>query len=1073
MSFKKSILVTCILLLCFACQQHTKIEKPIYTAKKWKNPEWENPKIFEINRDNPRATFYNFDNEKDALAQKDWQRSSLYKSLNGTWDFYYTDSVQARPTNFYKKEFSTKGWDKIKVPSNWELQGFGLPIYVNLGYVFPKNPPFIQHNLNNVGTYKRNFIIDSNWKNKLLFLHFAGVSGAMYVYVNGEKVGYNEGSKTPAEFNITKFVKLGENQISVQVLRWSDASYLEDQDFWRLSGIEREVYLRAENKVYIKDIQLNGDLTSNYKTGIFDLKVDLQNSSVKKEKVYLEATVFYDDKVLKKFSKRATIQTKNNTVSIDFNSEIKKVKTWSAETPNLYPVLISLKDENDKILQSTSLNVGFRNIKIKNNQFLINGKPVLIKGVNLHDHDEKKGHVISKELTLKDLKLMKQNNINAIRCSHYPKNPFFYNMCDKYGFYVIDEANIETHGMGTTNQGLDNDEKRKKIHPAYLSEWKDMHLDRTKRMYERDKNHPSIITWSLGNEAGNGENLFTTYTWLKEKDKTRPTQYEGATMYKNTDIQAPMYDRIPQLISYAKNNPKRPLILCEYSHAMGNSLGNLKDYWDVIRKYPVLQGGFIWDWVDQGLTAFTEKGEKYWGYGGDFGAAHIKNDGNFCLNGVVNPDRTPHPNLEELKKVYQNIHFKKVDFKTGKVHVFNEYFFTNLNQFDYSWSLNKNGKEIAKGTVEGIDIAPQKEGIIQLNLPKITTDKYEYVLNIFAKTNQEKKLLNKEYVLAKEQFIIGNFSPEAFPSSTKKLKFSFDKKSIKLNSNLISVTFNKTSGILSSIDYGNGNIILQGIQPNFWRAPIDNDFGFNMPKQFAVWKNATLNQKLISIKLKVNNTFFDLKSLNEKRMNMNNECSLITEFELPNKTGIIEIAYHINSNGVIEIKNTLKKVRKGLPNLPRFGNSFIIRKKYENVNWYGRGPHENYQDRKTAAFVGNYNFKVKELYYPYIRPQENGNRTDTRWITFTDKNGEGIKVLGTQSFSFSAHHQYNSDFDAGLKKQQRHTTDIVSKNFININIDNKQMGVGGDTSWWAKPLNKYQITTRNLKYSYKLIPLSN
>ncbi|WP_372755748.1 glycoside hydrolase family 2 TIM barrel-domain containing protein [Mariniflexile sp.] len=1061
--------VAIMMLLFLSCNEQ--VTRPIYTATTWENPEWENPEIFQINREAPRATFYNHKTTAEALSNKDWKTSSLYKSLNGTWDFYYADSVQARPAEFYKEDFSVKGWDTITVPSNWEMQGFGLPIYTNVVYVFPKNPPFIPHNMNNVGSYKRTFEVPSDWGSKDVFLHFEGVSGAMYVYVNGQMVGYNEGSKTPAEFNITKYLKSGENQLAVQVLRWSDASYMEDQDFWRLSGIERDVYLRAENPVYIKDIELNGDLSADYSQGMFDVMLDIGSRSTQKENGQVEIKLLDGETVLKTFSKEFKTLLGGRT-SIGFGESVSNIIAWTAETPKLYTVLVELKDAQGNLLQATSLKIGFRNIKIQNSQFLVNGKPVLIKGVNLHDHDEKTGHVISEELTMKDLRLMKENNINAIRCSHYPKNPFFYSLCDQYGFYVIDEANIETHGMGTTNQGLDNNEELKKIHPAYLPEWKEAHMDRTIRMFERDKNHTSIVTWSLGNEAGNGDNFFATYEWLKGQDRTRPTQYEGATHYENTDIQAPMYDRIPQIIKYVENNPKRPLILCEYSHAMGNSLGNFKDYWDAFRKYDVLQGGFIWDWVDQGLVATTEDGETYWGYGGDFGAENIQNDANFCLNGIVNADRSPHPGLEELKKVYQDIQFKKANLETGEVTIFNEYFFTNLNNFNFSWTLFKEGKEIGKSDIESFDLEPRGTKTITLNLPKVDLKSGEYALQLVASTKNELPLLPKGYPLAKEEFIAGTFTPVFQKNTDAVIAVESQDSLLTFKSAAFKASFNIKTGQLVTLDYGNENILLQGIKPNFWRATTDNDFGFNMPKRFGAWKRATENQTLLSIELKDGNKVIDLASISQSKNLTNTWASVQVVYQLPDAMAKIQLDYKMDASGQITVTNTLKDVKKELPSMPRFGNNLILNNSYSQVNWYGRGPHENYQDRKTSAFIGNYKATVKDLYFPYARPQENGYRTDVRWLSFTNENGKGIKVLGPKPLSFSAHHQYNSDFDAGLTKQQRHTIDIVTRDLVNINIDHAQMGVGGDTSWWTLPLEKYQIKAKNMSYSYSIIPIN-
>ncbi|MGB5665243.1 MAG: glycoside hydrolase family 2 TIM barrel-domain containing protein, partial [Maribacter sp.] len=581
----KSIIFIVVSVMFISCDK--KVEKPVYSAEKWENPEWENPEIFQLNREEPTASFFRYEDVENALKNESWENSTLYQSLNGSWNFYFAENPQKRPTDFYKDDFDLTGWDTIPVPSNWEIQGFGIPFYTNVTYMFPPNPPFIPHDENPVGSYKKEFELPQNWDGKEVYLHFEGVSGAMYIWVNGEKVGYNEGSKTPAEYAISKYIKKGKNTVAVQVLRWSDASYLEDQDFWRLSGIDRDVYLYATNKTTIKDFTVIADLQNNYKDGLFKLHLEVNkaaNNAVSAEVKLLEG----DNEV---YNEGKDVEAGLSTMV--FEKIISNVKTWNAETPNLYTLLITLKNEDASVTEATSIKVGFRKVEIKNNQFLVNGKAVLLKGANLHDHDDKTGHVVTEELTMKDLTVMKQSNLNAIRCSHYPKNPHFYRMCDKYGFYVIDEANIEIHGMGATNQGLDNNLEAQKVHPAYLPQWRAMHLDRTIRMFERDKNYPSIVTWSLGNEAGNGDNFYATYDWLKAHDTTRPVQYEGATQYENTDIQAPMYMRIPEMIAYAENNPKRPLIQCEYAHAMGNSVGNLQDYWDVIEKYDVLQGGFI------------------------------------------------------------------------------------------------------------------------------------------------------------------------------------------------------------------------------------------------------------------------------------------------------------------------------------------------------------------------------------------------------------------------------------------------------------------------------------------------
>ncbi|MCG1035820.1 glycoside hydrolase family 2 TIM barrel-domain containing protein [Polaribacter sargassicola] len=1048
---KKALLVIIISLASFAsCNKEQEDKRPVYVADKWENPEWENPEIFQINREEPTASFYKYADEKSALENESWKNSPLYKSLNGTWKFYYADSVQARPTDFYKADFDISNWDNIEVPSNWELKGHGIPVYTNRIYMFPANPPYIPHNINSNGSYKKEFEISDDWDGKDMYLHFEGVSGAMYVWLNGKMLGYNEGSKTAAEYKITDFVKKGKNSLAVQVLRWSDASYMEDQDFWRLSGIERDVYVYATDKVTLRDFRVTSDLENNFKDGVFkvDLKVD-NNSTTSTEKE-VKVQLLDGDKEVYTTSKKVALKTGRNLIS--FDKIIKDVKTWNAETPNLYTLLVTVNGE------STAIKVGFRNITIKNNQFLVNGMPVLLKGANLHDHSETEGHVISEELTMLDLKVMKENNLNAIRCSHYPKNPHFYRLADKYGFYVVDEVNIETHGMGTTNQGLNNNKKDQAVHPAYLSEWKAMHMDRTVRMFERDKNYPSIITWSLGNEAGNGENFFATYDWLKENDTTRPTQYEGATQYSNSDIQAPMYWPIERMIKYAENNPTRPLIQCEYAHAMGNSVGNLQDYWDVIEKYDIMQGGFIWDWVDQGILTKNEEGEPFWAYGGDLGGGHLQNDNNFCLNGIVNPDRTAHPALYEVKKVYQYVKFKAINIKSGTIEIKNIYDFTNLNTLDFSWTLLKNGEEVANGTLPVLNVAPYTSKKVNIKLPKLTDNSAEYHLNVYAKTKTATDLVAAGHIAAFEQFQVADSKAKTvFSKNDGSLKANVTETSIDVTGNGFNLSFSKKNGELTTLDYGNGNVLLNGIKANFWRATTDNDFGYNMSKKLGAWKEATNNQ--------------ELKSIESKNIDANTTL-VSTTYHLSGVNATLVIDYTIDAKGKVLVNTNVSGVKAKAPVLPRFGNNFVIKNEYNNVEWFGRGPFENYQDRKSAALVGLYKAPVEDLYFQYIRPQENGYKTDTRWVTFTNNSGNGIKITASDLISFSAHHQYNNDFDAGAEKAQRHTTDIKKRDLVNINIDYGQMGVGGDNSWGKMPHKEYQIKADNLSYSYTIEPLN-
>ena len=1019
----------------------------------WDKPEWENPEIFQINREEPTATFYSYKSSSEALVNDDWKNSSYYKSLNGNWHFNYSADIKSRPKKFYENNYDFSNWDLLEIPSNWELKGYGIPFYTNIKYMFPANPPFIPHDQNNNGSFIKLFDIPAEWSGKEIYLHFEGVSGAMYIWINGKNVGYSEGSKTPAEFKITDYLVKGQNKLSVQVMRWSDASYMEDQDFWRLSGIERDVYLFAQNNISLKDFKVKTDLINQFKDGDFKLDLEINNNSSKKAASKAIVKILDNSKEIYNEERNLGLDPGINNIS--FEKLIPDVKHWSAETPNLYDLLIEIKG---KEIQATKIRIGFRNLEIKNNQFLVNGVPILMKGVNLHDHHEKNGHVVTEDLLIKDLELMKKNNINSIRCSHYPKNPFFYRMCDKYGFYVIDEANIETHGMGTTNQGLEFSPKKQEIHPAYTPQWKEMHLDRTKRMYERDKNYPSIVIWSLGNEAGNGENLFSTYEWLKNIDNSRPVQYEGATKYSNTDIQAPMYPTIEEMKDYAENNPTRPLILCEYAHAMGNSVGNLQEYWDLIENYDIMQGGFIWDWVDQGLLTYNDKDEEFWAYGGDLGGENYQNDKNFCNNGLVNPDRSIHPSLKEVKKVYQSIKFNFESIENKEILISNKYDFKNLKEFYFEWELLKNGKQISKGTINEFELAPNKSKIIKIDFPEIY-DVDEYHLNIYAKKKSYGNLIPKDHTVAYNQFFLGGKrinNKTSLDNSNNAIKVSQNKKTLDLFGEGFKISFNKENGRLTEINYGNENIILQGIKPNFWRAPIDNDYGFLMPFKLKVWKQASKKQNFESIKIK-----------NLKRQGV----EVKTNYYLPDVKAFVDITYSIKINGRINIKTSLSGISEKLPVLPLFGTNFIINKSYDNVVWYGRGPHENYQDRKTSSLVGIYNYKVSQMYFPYIRPQENGNRTDTRWLSLTNSEGNGIIIESSNLFEFSSHHQYNDDFDGGDRKSQTHTYDIIKRPIVNLNINYKQMGVGGDDSWGKQPHDEYKIKPGNLSFNYSISPI--
>lgn len=1013
---------------------------------------WQDPEVFAINKLAPHSYFYHYANAEEARAN--WKESSNYLSLNGTWKFHWVKTPEERPVDFYQPDYKVSSWGTIEVPGNWELQGYGIPIYTNITYPFPKNPPFVDADYNPVGSYKRTFNLPNNWKGKEVYLHIGAARSALHVWVNGKQVGYSEGSKLPAEFDITNYLQPGTNDLAVEMYRWSDASYIEDQDFWRLSGFDRDVYLYATDQVSLWDYKVISGLDASYQEGEFALNLTAWNKS--KTNSQLDARVVLRDAEEVLIDENVTIEVPAEDQAEGIvTALIKNVKHWSAEKPNLYTLEVAVLDEAGKTKEFITTQVGFREIEIKNAQLMVNGVPIYLKGANLHDHDPEKGHVVSEALTELDMRIMKQHNLNAIRTSHYPKDPHFYELADKYGFYVIDEANIEAHGMGATNQG-----KFDTIpHPAYREDWKAAHIDRTRRMYERDKNHPSIIIWSLGNEAGNGENFKATYQWLKAHDATRPVQYEGATHDWNTDIIAPMYARLKHMREYAESKPTKPYIQCEYAHAMGNSVGNLQDYWDLMEAYDFFQGGFIWDWVDQGLQAQTETGEHYWAYGGDLGGEDLQNDGNFCINGLVFPDREIHPALLEVKKVYQYVKFQQ--YENGQLTVYNGYDFTDLSEFTFEWELLENGAVVLDGSLAPLSAKPHSSIQVELPIPSVSNDK-EYVLRVHARTITAASLVPKGHTVAQEEFLLSDYTFAELPATTQgELMVEQSDEELAIAGEGFTLTFDQKSGALTRLDYGLGNVIVEAPRANFWRATTDNDFGFGMQWKRKMWKQASEEQNLIN--LEVSST---------RRKVKDKSVTVTTTYELPAVDGQLTLTYEITPDGQILITNSLDKLSEGLPALPRFGLNVSIAKTYDRVTWYGRGPHENYQDRYTSAFLGQYTASPSELYHPYVRPQENGYRTETRWVSLLDQSGKGLKIQAVQeALGFSALHNTISDFDAGAKKAQRHTTAIKPRALVNLNLDKAQMGVGGDTSWGAQPHLQYQISAQPMSYQLLITPV--
>jgi beta-galactosidase len=1016
--------------------------------------EWENAKIFQVNKEPARAGFMVYDNEKAAITDN-YAASPYYQSLNGMWKFNWVAQPEKRPVDFYKNGYDVSGWKEIPVPSDWQMQGYDYANYVNVAYPFPQNQPFIDHKYNPVGSYKRTFTIPGNWKDREIILHFGGVNSALYVWVNGEKVGYSEDTKTPAEFNITNYLKEGENSIALEVYRWCDGSYLEDQDFFRLSGIERDVYLMAEPKVRIADFFAKAGLDAQYVNGTFDLDVKLQNYLKEKPAGYSLAVNLYDSENSQKVysETKKVLFGANAESSVTFQSAVNGIKHWSAETPDLYTLTLQLTDASGKLVEATSCNVGFRTSEIKNGQLLINGKAIYIKGVNRHEHDPVTGHVISEESMRKDIELMKKFNFNAVRTCHYPDDPIWYKLCDKYGIYLYDEANIESHGYGyDPDHTLGNN-------PDYLG----AHLYRTSNMVERDKNHPSIIVWSLGNEAGDGTNFLATYQWTKKRDNTRPVHYERAEKdtrikERHTDIQADMYASIPHIERYLSTNPDRPFIWCEYAHAMGNSTGNFQDLWDFVESNPKHQGGFIWDWVDQGFYKTNSKGRQIFGYGGDFEPAGTYNDLNFCTNGLVFPDRTVHPGIWEVKKVYQYIKVRPVNLETYRFEVKNMFDFISLKDYKIRWEVQANGVTVQKGELPVMNIAPRESKIVRIDDIKLQPKPgVEYYLNFYADKITGSEFIPAGFTVASEQYKlpVSMAACEAPSVLKQKVNVKTTAEQYVVSGKEYTITFDRKAGNLAAFEFKGKQLVKEGTQINFWRAPTDNDFGNGLQKRAREWKDAGKNRVVTS----------------DSVLKKEDGIHFVFNFSLPDVKSTYRSEYIVTGNGEVQVNNSFTPGDEKIGELPRFGMYITLPKEYDNMKWFGRGPVENYWDRNTASFVGIYQSTVAEQFVPYVRVQENGNKTDVRWMSFTNQQGKGLKFTGMPLLSMSALNYTIEDLDPGLEKKGIHPGDLDPRDQVNVNVDLVQMGVGGDTSWGAWTYDRYRLAPVKYAYSFKITPV--
>ena len=1095
MIIKKTSLVFILILANLTCVISQNIQEKTYTDY------IENEQVISENKLDAHASFSSFTSEDTAIHSI----NEFKQILDGIWKFNWVRDPKDRPQGFMNPTEDVSNWSNIKVPANWEVEGFGVPIYVNHQYEFadykapvaediefvnnvPKHPGKVPNNYNPVGSYRRDFNITPNWDGKEIFLHIGAMKSGGFVWINGVYIGYSQGSKLPAEFDVTKVVKPGKNTIAIQIFRWTDGSYLECQDFWRISGIERSVFIYAQPKVRIEDFEVVSSLDKAYENGILQLDLKIKNHYDKKQKL-IASYKLLDAQLNSVFSGTNDLLIKaDRDVTTNFSALINNVKQWSAEHPNLYTLVIEIKDNKEKIIEVTAIKIGFRSVEIKNGLLLVNGQRITLKGVNSQETDPETGHVMSEELILKDIRLWKENNINAVRLSHYPRGRRFYELCDIFGIYIVDEANIESHGMYYGKHSL-----------AKKPNWEKAHVDRMVRMVERDKNHPSVIIWSMGNEAGNGVNFFKGYDAIKVNDKSkRPVQYERSykdydgslfDMDSNTDIIVPQYPSPAEFEEIGKSKTDRPYIPSEYAHAMGNSTGNFQDYWDIIEQYDNLQGGFIWDWVDQSIWKTNEKGERYYAYGGDYGE-NMPSDNSFLNNGIVFPDRTPQPALYEVKKAHEYINFKNKGINNHneiRVLVENLYDFTNLNSFNFIAKIKADGEILKTQVIEDLNIETHTGKLIRIKLDGIDyKENTEYFIEISATTKNAWGILPKSFEVAHEQIILDYLYKKTSSKieTISKLSIKKEENTTTIFNDQINVVFDKTQGRLTSYLFKGKELLNdgKGPKPNFWRAVTDNDFGNAMHRKNIEWKKASLFSKVSEI------TSAQLKDGSVK---------LNIIYMLPG----VETAYHstytIHGNGVIEIENILNETNyKG--DIPRIGMRMQLPKQYSNITYFGRGPWENYQDRKASAFIDLYTSSVKDQYVPYIRPQENGYKTDVRWVALSNEKNNGLLVVAKDTkkgLGFSALHMPNEDFDttadlsyAGKDKiatayqldgipevnSSKHTIDIKEQDLVQLNIDLEQRGVAGDDSWYSKPQEKYLINGQDKhSYSFYLIPFEN
>jgi len=1018
-------------------------------------PDWENPAVLERGRLPARATGFPFESRDKALAGAE-TGSNRYLTLDGNWKFQFSAGADGRPEGFESPEYDVSNWSDISVPSMWQAEGFGQALFNNIRYPFPANRPLIKHDINSVGSYRREFELPESWKDEQITLHIGAAGSAYYVWVNGDEIGYAQDSKLPSEFDLTGALKPGKNTIALQVFRWSDGSYLEDQDFWRVSGIERSVYLFAVPETHITDAFVHAGLDNAYRDGRLAVDFTIAGSDA------AEARMVLLDGNREVLARSSGLRDAASARELTLSADVPGVRHWTAETPNLYTLVTELYDAGGKLLQSSARKIGFRTVEMRNGLVSVNGRPITIRGVNRHEHDPETFHVISQESMERDIALMKQNNINAIRTSHYPNDPYLYELADRYGLYVLDEANIESHGyMDYANRHQD---ERAYWQLGFDPAWYEAHKSRVLNMVERDKNHPSIIFWSLGNEAGIGPAFEKAAMAAKERDPGRLISYLGWGTWDDfhdhrtnwfADIYAPMYDTAEALADYATNwNFKQPLIMCEYAHMMGNTGGNLQEYWNTIYAHPdKLQGGFIWDWVDQSMYAYTNDGRRYWGDGSIYGH-NPSGDGDIEIgDGMLQSDRTPNPTLFEARKVYSPVYFTAFDPQNGRVTVVNHYDFSTLAGFDFEWDLLEDGVRVDGGGLPDLDTAARGEGELVVPLAGLSLKpEAEYLVTVRGRAKSGSiPLVNAGTVIGWEQFTLQQAKYALPASAGGDVKSGRSSQNFTLTANGAELVVDRRTGLIQSYA-ADGESLLYGGEPNFWRAVTDNDIGIGTAKAFAVWKTLSTQRQVASITAR-GNTITVVHTLGA------GEARFTTR-------------YTMLGDGSVEVTGDLEPLTDELPPPYRVGLSYDMPEDFETLEWYGRGPHESYVDRKTSAAIGLWRGKLAEQAHDYIRPQETGNKVDVRWME-VGGSGRGVRIFGNAPLMMNAlAFPYEDLFrrPPGTAK----STDIIPHGRGSLLIDSAQWGVGGDTQWSGagKPLTQYRTTASPTRVEFQLSPFA-